>query len=553
MISLHTTKCLAFELTDLACLRKAVSILLVFTSFAFAVERPVWVSTLGAQTGYPSERFLTGFGMSPDAPDMEKHEKIAYAENAARVNLSLAMSASIESEAVLDRFSSIVNGDEEMVDSYRAKSVTRSQLNLDGVIVDHFWEKDSRPAYALAYLDKVTAREHYANKLKSKMKLLVNTQTEGNRELANRNISIARDIYLKCNVIVDEIEEIIVVQDLLGDTPPLTDDDLQKLIGVRTAARKLWDSKSETLADAADALAMKLALQIPESGRVQVNALMLEDSYQYSQFSGRFRSLLEEAINARTALLPMTADELDFTPSSSRIARHGVAANGADYLLSGTYFVKPDGVDLYVKVSDAKTSTIVATANATAMLVATEGVELKPRNYLQTLQDRNVFRKNEMVGGSLMLETWTSRGVDGLVLENGDELKIMIRVNQPSYLRFIYHLNNGARVIPDRLYMNYYIGADKVNQVVELPDVFEICPPFGSETIQMFASNERFPPVELIESKFDGEVYEVIADTLEESNTLYRGLKRKKKETEVAEVRLPLTTIANVPESQETP
>lgn len=520
-----------------------IAVLAVVTMAASAADVPVWVSTHGTETGYPRERFLTGFGMSPADKSMEKHEKIAYAENAARVNLSLMLSASIESEAIMDRFSSIVDGNEEMIDAYASKSVTRSDLNLDGVIVDHYSQKSSHPAYALAYLDRVDAREHYATKLKSKMKLLIEHQGEGNRQRADRNVAMARDLYLKCDRIVDEIEEIIVIQDLLGGSP-ITQDELQRIVGVKTESRKLWDSSADTLEDAADQLAMKLALQVPGTGKVQVNALMLEDSYQYSQFSGRFRTILERAISSRTSLSPMTADELDFTPASSRIARHGVAANGANYLLSGTYFVKSDGVDIYLRLSDTETSTVVATANARALNIAVKGVELKPRNYLQALQDRNVFRKDEMVGGSLILETWTSRGVDGLVLEDGDELKIMVRVNQPVYLRFIYHLNNGARVIPDRLYMNYYIGADKVNQVVELPDTFEVCAPFGSETLQMFASNKRFPPIELVEKLFEEEKYEVVADTLQDSNTLYRGLKRKKKEVEVTEVRLPLTTVA---------
>ncbi len=517
------------------------------TMGAPGADIPVWVSTHGTETGYPHERFLTGFGMSPAGPSMEKHDKIAYAENAARVNLSLMLSASIESEAVIDSFSAVVDGNEEMIDAYKSKSVMRSDLDLDGVIVDHYSQKTSQPAYALAYLDRVSARNHYAAKLKNKMRILIEHQGEGNRQLADKNVPMARDLYLKCDRIVDEIEEIIVIQDLLGGTP-LAQEDLKRIVGIKAESRKLWESSADTLEDAADQLAMKLALQVDEIGSVQVNALMLENSYQYSQFSGRFRTILERAISARTSLSPMTADELDFTPSSSRLARHGVAANGADYLLAGTYFVKPEGIDIYLRLSDTKTSTIVATASTRALNIAVRGVEVKPRNYLQALQDRQVFRKDEMVGGSLMLETWTSRGVDGLVLEDGDELKVMVRVNQPAYLRFIYHLNNGARVIPDRLYMNYFIGADKVNQVVELPDTFEVCAPFGSETIQMFASNQRFPPVELVQKLFEDEKYEVIADTLQDSNTLYRGLKRKKKEVEVTEVRLPLTTIAKTEE-----
>ena len=518
--------------------------LFVFTMGAMGTDVPVWVSSHGTQTGYPQERFLTGFGMSPADRSMAKHEKIAYAENAARVNLSLVLNASIESEAIIDSFSAVVDGNEEMVDAYKSKSVTRSELNLDGVIVDHYWEKDSKPACALAYLDKVSAREHYADKLSGKMQKLVELQNEGNRQITARNVAMARDLYLKCDKVVDEIEEIMVIQGLLGGSTPLRTADMERIVGIKAQSRKLWDATAETLEDAADQLAMKIALQGAVPGKVQVNALMLEDSYQYSQFSGRFRAILERAISARTQLAPMTANELDFTPASSQIARHGVAANGANYMLSGTYFVKPDGVHIYVRLSETDTSTVVATANAHAMNIAVEGLELKPRNYLQALQDRNVFRKDEVVGGGLMLESWTTRGVDGLVLEDADDLKIMIRVNQPAYLRFIYHLNNGARVIPDRLYMNYYIGADKVNQVVELPDTFEVCAPFGSETIQMLASSEKFPPVELVDRRFEGEIYQVISDSLEESNTLYRGLKKKKKDVEFKEVRISLTTIA---------
>jgi hypothetical protein len=522
----------------------AAIVLISVTIGARGADVPIWVSTHGTQTGYPRARFLTGFGMSPSDRSMPKHDKIAYAENAARVNLSLALSASIESESIIDSFSAVVDGNEELVDAYKSKSVTRSELNLDGVIVDHFWEKNSRPAHALAYLDKVSARTHYDEKLKGKMKMLVELQGEGNRQVADRNVAMARDLYLKCDKQVDAIEEIMVIQSLLGGASSLDTEALQRIVGIKTESRRLWDATAESLEDAADQLAMKLALQITVPGKVQINALMLEDSYQYSQFSGRFRTILERAISKRTPLAPMTVDELDFTPSSSRLARHGVSANGANYLLSGTYFVKADGIHIYLRLSETDTSTVVATANARAMNIAVKGIEVKPRNYLQALQDRNVFRKDEIIGGSLMLETWTSRGVDGLVLEDGNELKIMTRVNQPCYLRFIYHLNNGARVIPDRLYMNYYIGADKVNQVVELPDTFEICAPFGSETIQMFASTGKFPPVELADRKFEGELYEVIFDTLEESNTLYRGMKKKQKATEITEVRIPLTTIA---------
>jgi hypothetical protein len=133
--------------------------------------------------------------------------------------------------------------------------------------------------------------------------------------------------------------------------------------------------------------------------------------------------------------------------------------------------------------------------------------------------------------------------VDGLALEDGDAITLYARVNKPCHLRFIYHLANGARVVPDPLYLNYTIGRDKVNKVVELPGEFEACAPFGSETMQFFASTVEFPELMLLTKVFDGEAYEVLADSLAQSNIRHRGLRRKTAGAEVAEVRLPLTTV----------
>jgi len=506
---------------------------------------PIWVTTHGTQTGYPP-RFLTGFGMSPANRSMEKHEKIAYAENAARVNLSLMLTASIESQAVIDRFSSIVNSDEELVAAYKSKSVTRNGLNLDGVIVDHYWEKDSRPAYALAYLDRISAREHYDAKLKNKMNLLVELQGAAHRQQEKEGVSTAGDLQLKCYRVVNEIEEIIVIQDLLGGATPLTQAELKRIVGIKAESRKLWNSSADTLNDAADQLATKLALQVPNEGKIQVNALMLEDSYQYSQFSGRFRTILERAIIARTALSPITADELDFTPSSSRIARHGVAANGADYLLAGTYFVKEDGVHIYLRLSDTKTSTIVATASARALNIAVKDIEFKPRDYLQALQDRNVFRKDDIVGSSLRLESWTNRGVDGLVIEDGDEIRLYARVNLPCYLRVIQHLPSGARALPDKLWDNYYMGAHLVNKVVELPSTLVCRPPFGEHVLQTFASTAKLPEVSTVRVKTGPSetVYSLLQDAPNTGpdNGLSRGLLRNKT-LELVETRISITVV----------
>jgi len=509
-----------------------------------AVGTPDWVATHGRSAAYPSARYLTGFGMSTEDRRTPQTEKIAYAKNAAYGDLIASMSVKVSSASILNTFSQVVKGDEQLVDEYKSRVVATSALRLDGVKFQVHTGRRGGPAHALAYLDKARARTHYAEKFAAKMKTLAKLQGEGNEQLAARKVSLARSTYLQCDKVVAEIEEIIMVLELLEGSNPVSEQDLSQILGVKSRSKELWEKIADSLEEAAEQLAMKIALQNPGRGKVQVNALMLEDSYQYSQFSSRFRTIMERQINKHARLSPMLLSELDFTPKSANVSRHRLAANGADFLLSGSYFIKGDLIHFYVRLSTAAGNEIVASANTRMHKKAVGKLEVKPRNFLQALEDHHVFSKNQIVGGGLKLEVWTDNGVDGLVLEEYDEVKLYVRVNKPCYIRFIYHLANGARVVPDKLFMNYHIGEDKVNKVVTLPTTFSVCAPFGSETMQFFASIEEFPGLPLVRKVFDGEVYEVLADSLTKSNVRHRGLKAQKPKSEVTELRIQLTTVA---------
>jgi len=507
-----------------------------------AATEPDWVRTSGKSAAHPPSSYLTGFGMSPDDKSMSTAEKLSYARNAAAGSLVASMQVSVSSEEIVDRFSLVVDSNEELVDQYKSRTVLKSCLSLDGLRFEDYAPRRGS-VHALAILDRAEAAVHYRKKFASKMKLLVQQQAAGNTQLAAKQVALARQTYADCDRLVSELEEIILIQELLGDKATVTDADLKQILSVRSESRALWDRQAETMAEAAGLLADKLVQRAPDAGAVQVNALMLEDSYQYSQFSSRFRPMLESALAEKTGLTPLMLGETAFRPHSSGLARRAAADGAADYLLTGSYFVKKDAIHFYVRLSRTATSEVVATADGRMALVGAEGLELKPRNYLDVLQDRRVFASRDLVSGALALEVWTNRGADGLALEDGDTITLYARVNKPCHLRFIYHLANGARVVPDPLYLNYTIGDDKVNKVVELPGEFEACAPFGSETMQFFASTVEFPELMLVPKVFDGEAYEVLADSLAQSNIRHRGLRRTTTGAEVAEVRLPLTTV----------
>lgn len=509
---------------------------------AFAAD-PDWVRTLGKSAAHPAATHVTGFGMSPADSSMALTEKLAYARNAAAANLVASLHVSISSEDVVDRFSRIVNKDEELVDEYKSRTVLKSSLNVDGMRFEEHSGGKRSPAYALAILERASARDHHRKKFTARMKRLVQLQAKGNQLLADRKVSAARATYLECDRLVGEIEEIILVQELLGDTAALSEADLKRILAVRSESRSLWDKTAETMEEAAEQLVLKLNAQSPPGGTVQVNALMLDDSYQYSQFSSRFRSLLERQLSKRTDMRPLLLGEKTFKPHSAGLAQRVAASGDADLLVSGSYFIKPDTVNFYVRLASAEQGEVLASADARMLIAGAEGLELKPRNFLEVLEDRRVFDSSAIVSGGLNLEVWTNHGVDGLALEDGDEIRIYARANRPCYLRFVYHLANGARVIADPLYLNYPIGEQSANRVVELPGAFEVCAPFGSETMQFSASTAEFPPIDRVERVFEGETYDVLADSLADHNIKHRGIKKKATGVDFDEVLIPLTTV----------
>ena len=516
--------------------------------FTPAVAAPVdWVKTRGKSAQFPDDKFNVGFGMSASDKNMSAADKMAYARNMACRNLAQSITVKIQAEDTVRQFSSMVKGKEDLVDEFKSAVVARSDLNLDGIqFTDYTEGKASEPAYALAYLDRDAARSHYRGKFTSKMKELVENQRVANDLLMVQKVAAAQNAYLKCNKLVAEIEEIILIRQLLGDVTPVNDADLKQIVDVKSKAQQVWEKAADSMEEAAEQLAVKIAGQEPPAGKLQVNALTLDDTYQYSRFSTRFRSLLEKAIQGRTKLSPLIGEELDFTPQSARITRLKLAANGADYLVSGSYFVKEkeDDIYLYVRVSKAATGEIVASATAHMKKSGAGDVELKPRNFLQALQDQKVFSTDEIVGGGLNLEVWSNKGVEGLALQDGEEVKICVRANKPCYVRFIYHLCTGERIIPDRLYLNYFISTELVNKVVTLPDTFTVCAPYGTECMQFFASTDQLPDIRLIKKRVGGEDYDVLTDTLQQSNLQNRGIKKKQGEVEIVERRIALTTVA---------
>ena len=198
-------------------IRLVVTLLQLSALSTLALAEPEWVRNLGKSSAHPPDSYLTGYGMSPDGTTMSTSEKLAYARNAAAGNLAASMQVNVSSEDIVDRFSRVVNDNEELVDQYKSRTVLKSSLKLDGLRFEEHAERKSGPAHALAILDRAEAAQHYRRKFSGKMSQLVQHQQEGNRLLTGQQVELARQAYADCNRLVGELEEIILIQELLGE------------------------------------------------------------------------------------------------------------------------------------------------------------------------------------------------------------------------------------------------------------------------------------------------------------------------------------------------
>ncbi len=505
---------------------------------------PEWVANQGASRSYPKSRYLSGYGTCSVTKEISKDEAVAYSKNMAMKKLVTGLRVNVSSEEMSTRFSNTVNGNEELVDAFKSRVVLKSDMTFDGIEVKTHIQK--KKVHVLALLDKSKAMTHYKNMLDDKLSELEQLYEKAITQALAGNSASTRKTYGTCEKKLGEIYDIVQRMELIGRYGSINQEGVALIADVQNDLSNLWNQKCDSLDEAVAQLVHAMKGRRDYSGTVQVLALMIEDSYQYSQFSARFRMLLEAQVSQQTGLRPLVGGA--HAPTSRQTARYSAAKGNADYILNGSYFVKEgeNQIKVIVNLVDAQDNLVAASATAILAKPAAEGLELRPQNYDQMAADRHVFRQDEIVGGGLNLEVWTDHGTDGLVLERGDEIKVYARVNQSCYLRFLYHLNNGARVVVHDDYDNYFIGSDMVNKVIELPHSFEILPPFGSETMQFFACTEKLPPLRKQLRTYGGESYEVVAGSLSKINQINRGIGVKKPKgaaVEVVEERIVLTTI----------
>jgi hypothetical protein len=156
---------------------------------------------------------------------------------------------------------------------------------------------------------------------------------------------------------------------------------------------------------------------------------------------------------------------------------------------------------------------------------------------------------SKSVVAGLKVDLWTNKGRDGLIFTEGDTIVVHVQANKPCYLRMVYHLADGRRILPTGE-DSYRLQAGE-SSAAEMTWEFECSPPFGGEYLHVFARTGPFDPVQV--SLEDG--YWVLRDPTDAFVAATRGIKPLQSGVMRAEASLLFTTMpkSTIPLPQYTP
>lgn len=489
--------------------------LIVMLAPVIAQAAPDWVTGNGKSARFPVVTHLSGFGMAMRGGEKDQAACMQMAFDRARGDLSQKITVSIRSELV-----SAASESDKTYSSY-VSNVTRvvSAINLEGLEREQFFDDKAGICYGLVWAARDRLGATYGGRAEALAKQIAALVDEAKRASGKQS---AIDAYARTLPLFRSLEEARVIAAVAlgkGGLVAQAGRDSVTLDSVKREIAKLLEHPVRDLGDAAFCLAYLLRDRKTGREGVQVMPFSYQDTPMTSPLS---RYLKQQLAQKLTDVAGFTVIE---------------PPGKATHVLSGTYWSEADGLRVIATLREIGSGKAVAAAEVMIphSVVKTAGLDITPQNFRRAYADMKAFAENEIVGGGLAIELWTSRG-DTPLLSEGDKVKFSVRVSQPAYVRILYHLADGNRAL---LIDNHYVDASKVNKVYELPDEFECAAPFGAETIQVFASTERFPDLRTVHS--DG--YDLLKEDMASALVKSRGLKKVDGKALRAESRMTLTTM----------
>lgn len=497
---------------------------------------PRWLGEAGRAAVFPEPAWLSAEAQERTSPERDRARCLEIVATAAQNELARSIRVRVES-VTEDRTVEITGSTGSRYEStFSDQSMTIAGVWLEQRRLETWFDEASGTAYAVCAVERAVMAEGLRARADAALTELAAEAAAAKALEDGGRPNEAAPAWSKALAGLRAVGDDLILAAGLAGTPADA--------ALAGRLRELHDRAASALARLAgraiatvDDLAWSLAMQLQRGAGetkplVMVPSFTVRDSRLSSQFGRYAAQLLANQLGKTAGWRVMRA-------SAGGPARDAAAASGAEAVVLGATWDAPDGVRVVVAVHALSGGAMLAAAEAIlprAGLEAT-GLATAPQNAAAALADQQAFRQEEVIGGGMRLEVWTSKGDDAPVFVKGEQVQIFARVDRPSYLRIIYHLADGRRAL---LLDNFFIDESKVNQVYQLPDEFVVDAPFGAETLQAVAATKPLP--KLGTRMEDG--YPILVEGLAAANAKTRGLKKVEgAAVQQAEARVVVTTV----------
>ena len=475
---------------------------------------PEWVRRGGASSGLPDSQFVTGFGESRD-----RESGIETAKHWAVADLTRRISVRIQSRLI----DSYRESGAEIEESLNSQIHATTDIRLEGIRYEV--HREGEVVWALAVLERLPAAAARRRSRDLSIAKVEACLKDGAEYQKSGLVAASITAYQSCRVPLQMALEDDALAAVLSRAGLPADQGSERLatlaLQLERVIRSLPDEVASNIQDAAENLAYQLAKAGVVRGRqIDVSPFVYGSWDVSSPFGREIAMALESAIGRSEVMARMPKME-------------------GSLVLRGMFREVGGVIRIRTTARALATSSLVAGAEVTlSMESVPRELQVRPKNFDAYLLDAEKLADNEAVQGGLRVEIRTSKGSNGLVYEEGEELDLFIRVNQPAWIRLIYVLTNGDYVPIEQ---NWYLDASRVNRLIEYPERFEIVPPFGVELIHVMAYTERPPLLRTRPTRIERQDYLVIADGADQI-VRHRGIARKDGQ-QVAERTLQITTM----------
>ena len=494
-------------------------LLLLFTLYSYPLQilaQPTWVDNKGSN--YSNDRYVSGFGIATIDKDDDLDEIREKSFVNAKRDLTEKIKLSIQSkQSSTGRFETS-GADGKSGNNYSEvfQSSVESFSSVQVVGLERLEHQDKKLYYNLVYAEKDKIYKEYKRNWDLINKDIKQTYDQA-QQLVSSNKFEAQKKLLSCFKKIDYRNELESVIYAIGYKVEW-DQDVVTYKHIKAAIEQIRQTKIESVKDLSFIIASNLTSQIKQvKGSVMVKPLRYQEANLPSPFSKYLKDYLETDLAANSSWKISQATQ--FKP------------NQKYNLVRGNYRKIGNNLEFRIFLQDP-TSGVLASYQVSVPVSIVENTTLA---YIPEAQDQ-FENMEELKPSGLKVDVWTNKGKDDLLFVEDEILKLGFKVNMPCYLRVVYYLADGSKVL---FFDNYEVTAADVKNEIIYPEEFVCAEPFGIEKLQVFAKTTRFDP--LVTSYQYG--YTFIEDGRKSIAEKSRNTRGFKKTDYLAETRLTITTM----------